>query len=104
MVLERDIDRVGIVIGSNDAANVSEFRHVANLLGLAPVLAAVFSYLEQPVIQCRYRSIHPSLAIHRWLRRCRKSRRLILGYCVHALDLAHHRQLVAIEDRGKGLH
>src|SRR5215831_9111900 len=51
VVLKRDIDRVWVVVRSDDAADVREFRNVAYLIDFTPVPAPVFGDLNQTVVR-----------------------------------------------------
>jgi hypothetical protein len=101
MVLERDVNRVRVVIGSYDPADISKFGHVTDLLDLAPGLAAVFGNLKQPIVSA---DINKAVLLRRFVdRRCvpEKSRRLVLRDRIHAPDFTHHRQPVAVETARK---
>ena len=97
MVLERDVRRVRIVVRSDDAADVSQLRNVGKLFNPAPVLAPVFAYLNQAIIRT---NIDKSFLLRRFSQRrsvAEESNGSILGDRVDALNLSHHRQLVAIQ-------
>src|SRR5205814_3610615 len=100
-ILERHISGVRIGVRSDDAADVGEFRNVGKLFNLAPVLAAVFGDLNQTVVGA---DIDQAFLLWRFSKRgsvAKESRRSILGYGIDALNLSHHRQLVAIQTARK---
>src|SRR5467141_1084407 len=77
MVLDRDIDRIRVVIGSDNATHVSEFRHLGKFLNLTPVLAAVLGDLDQAIIRT---DIDKSFLLRRFSERrgvAKEGRRLI---------------------------
>src|SRR6185503_15265837 len=78
----------------------ADVRHVADagkLLYLAPVFAAVFGDLDQPVVGA---DVDQSFFLGRLGKRGRVAEERggsVFSYCINAPNLAHHRQLVAIE-------
>src|SRR5205807_9223628 len=85
------------VIGGSNSTDISHVGDAGKRFNPAPVLAAIFRYLDQAVIRA---DVDQPVLLRRF--RPRRSmpeerRRSILRHRVHTPDLAHHVQLVAIE-------
>src|SRR5882762_264953 len=101
MIIKRGIDSVGIVIRSRDAADVRHVGNTGKLFQPPPIFAAVFSHLDQTIVRA-----YVDQTIFLWRLSQRRSvakerRRSVLRHRVHAPDLSHHRELVAIQPARK---
>src|SRR5438132_7901578 len=101
MIFDGGVNCARVRVRSHDATDVSHFRSVGKLLNLPPVLATVFGNLNQTIVGA---DVDQSFFLWRFGERggiAEESSGLILRHCVHAPNLAHHRQLVAIETARK---
>src|ERR1051325_8762546 len=97
MIVESDVGRVRIVIRSDDAADVRHLGDARKLLHLAPILAAVFSYLQQAVVRADVNQTFFLLRLGQRRSVAIKRSRRVFRDRVDAPNPAHDRQLIAIE-------